>query len=33
MIEEDIVNIDEYFLKFKGISLKRVDLVIGGLFC
>jgi len=33
MIEEDIANIDENFLKSKGISSKRVDLVIGGPPC
>ena len=33
MIEEDIANIDEHFLKSKGISSKRVDLVIGGPPC
>ena len=33
MIEEDIANIDKHFLKSKGISSKRVDLVIGGPPC
>lgn len=33
MIEEDIANIDEHFLKSKGISSKGVDLVIGGPPC
>lgn len=33
MIEEDITNIDEFFLNSKGISSKRVDLVIGGPPC
>ena len=33
MIEDDIANIDEHFLKSKGISSKRVDLVIGGPPC
>ena len=33
MIEEDIANIDEHFLESKGISSKRVDLVIGGPPC
>ena len=33
MIEEDIANIDELFLKSKGISSKKVDLVIGGPPC
>ena len=33
MIEDDIANIDESFLKSKGISSKGVDLVIGGPPC
>ena len=33
MIEDDIANIDESFLKSIGISSKGVDLVIGGPPC